>query len=126
MDLLARLAVAVLLTLTGMAYLGRIHKLCELASHFRLQYLLAASVCVAISLALASWDCAIGSLLALGVNLSAIIPLYRGKSSEPKYSADVPIRILLINVHHGNPVYEACISSLDRHRPGRYRGSGNH
>src|SRR5438093_11064093 len=52
MDVLVRVTIAALLVLTGTAYVGRTHKLFELASHFRLQYLLAAFACVAISLTL--------------------------------------------------------------------------
>src|SRR5947207_13142771 len=91
MDLLIQVTATGLLTVTAMAHLGRIHKVFELTCHFRVQYFLAALVCLLAALARGSWGWATAAAITLVINLSSIIPYYGYKSCESVSSMNTAI-----------------------------------
>ena len=117
-ELVVRWVVVALLVLSATAYLGRLHKYFELTSHFRVQYILASTVCLLICLALANWWWAGGALLSGAINLPAIAPWHRAK--EP--AADLGIgrqrlRLALVNVYRRNRAHQAFLRCIERHQP---------
>ncbi len=117
-ELVVRWVVVALLVLSTTAYLGRLHKYFELTSHFRVQYVIASTVCLLICLALANWWWAGGALLSGAINLPAIIPWHRAK--EP--AADLGIgrqrlRLALVNVYRRNRAHQAFLRCIERHQP---------
>ena len=118
MDLLIQVTATGLLTVTAMAHLGRIHNVFELTCHFRVQYFLAALVCLLAALARGSWRWATAAAITLVINLSTIIPYYGHKSCEAASATNpAKLKILLINVHHGNSHPAACLAVLNRELP---------
>lgn len=94
---------ALLVTLAG--YLGTSHWSLELASHFRVQYLVVAAICWAGLLAFRDWRWSMAGLLCVSLNAAVILPWYIGRP-QPLPAADATkLRLVLSNVltSNGNP-----------------------
>ena len=74
MLILTQATLLMVLALSAAGYLGRAHKFFELASHFKLQYLVASAACLLVTAALRAWPWAAGAALCLSINLAEIIP----------------------------------------------------
>lgn len=117
-ELVVRWVVVALLVLSATAYLGRLHKFCELTSHFRVQYILASSGCLLLCLTLANWWWAGGALLSVAINLPAIAPRHRAKEPAADHGiGGQRLKLALVNVYRRNRAYEAFLRCIERHQP---------
>ncbi len=101
-------------TLAG--FLSRRSWLCELAAHFRVQYLVAATLLAIASLLMRdAWQAA-GFGAVVAVNLAVIVPLY--VSRAPRVSGPTSaLRLLQANVYAPNDRYHLMLESVRRHDP---------
>jgi endonuclease/exonuclease/phosphatase (EEP) superfamily protein YafD len=83
-------------------YLGGVHWLLELTSHFKVQYLAVASGCFVISLLLRDLRGSLLGLLCVILNGAAILPWYIGRPEAVLGTQASHLRILLSNVHTRN------------------------
>ncbi len=109
------IAAALLFSVAG--YFGRFHKYLELASHFRVQYLLASIVCLSVCLMLQDWGWAIGAAVSVTINLVAIAPWYTGKRSSNNGITGHRLKIVFANVYRVNKRREAFVAFALRHQP---------
>lgn len=113
-----RAAFAATLLLGVAGYAGRTHRLLELASHFKLQFLLASLAFFLIFSVLGhkAWMCA--AALCFVLNFIAIAPWYVGEGAksevdEPKLS----VRLMLSNVLYANHNYSLFVSYVREQNP---------
>lgn len=97
------------------AWLGSVAYYFELASHFRLHYLLLAILCAVIFVWAGRWKWVVVSLLAAGLNLPALMPAYLPASQPADTKAS--LRIVMANVHTENSDYADFITWAGRQRP---------
>lgn len=116
--LLLQLSVPGVLAFSLAGYLGRWHKYAELASHFKIQYLLASIVCLLFCLFYGKWVWAIVAALGVAINLAVIAPWYfGGNNSGSKRIAGQRVKLLLANVNFKNSAYETFIAFVQRQTP---------
>lgn len=116
--LCAQLTIICLLILSVAGYAGRLHKLLELTTHFKLQYLLASLVCLLLFLALRSWSWLAVAVICCIVNLAAIAPWYlppatAARSATPNRN----LKLMLANVKRGNGEYARLIDMIETEQP---------
>lgn len=110
--LIASVAVA---AFTLASLFGR-HPYLELATHFRLQYALAASGCVILLIAFHSWRLLPLALCCAVLNWAFILPYYA--AARPASAPDaVHLRLLHANVLWGNEDYAALAAVVEAERP---------
>ncbi|WP_199246492.1 endonuclease/exonuclease/phosphatase family protein [[Phormidium] sp. ETS-05] len=113
------LAAGSLTILSGAGYLGKLHLLLELTSHFRLQYLVA-TICLMLLFFLLARQSKIGLALCafcLVINLAEIVPWYLpGSGTTPSISGS-NIKVLLSNVNQDNQNYSQVISLVRQEQP---------
>jgi endonuclease/exonuclease/phosphatase (EEP) superfamily protein YafD len=99
----------VLWLLTLISLFGH-HVYLELATHFRLQYALAASVLVALLIVLHSWKLLPFALGCALINWAYVLPYY----STPRRheSTTSPLRLMLINMERANRNYAAVTKAV--------------
>ena len=102
--------------LTLVAFFGR-HEYLELATHFRLQYALAASLCAAALLAARAWPAAALAACCAAVNWAYIAPFYAAAPPAPAAAAGAPVRLLLSNVYYKNRDVPELIATVEREKP---------
>jgi len=108
----------VVVLFSAVAYLGRLHKYFELTSHFRVQYLLAASFGLLIFLLRAEWRWATAALLAAGMNFSALAPLWAGiHSPAAPASAGNRLKLAVVNVDYSNRKHHLLAAWLEECQP---------
>jgi endonuclease/exonuclease/phosphatase (EEP) superfamily protein YafD len=109
------LSLLLLVGLTVTSFVGRL-RLLELTSHFRLYYLIAAAVGVAVAITLRTKALiAIAVLVAL-VNLLPVVPYYRTPVTRLPGPTQ-PLKLLLANVMHDNSRYDELRSLVTREDP---------
>lgn len=109
------LTVVVLLSLAG--YLGRSHKLFELTSHFKSQYLMASFVCLLSFFVLKAWPWAACALLCSLLNLAFVLPMYF-THRQPAHDLSNPrLKVIQANVLYANGNYPALIDFVEHERP---------
>ena len=107
---------ALVFSLAG--YLGRWHKYAELASHFKIQYLLASVVCLLFFLFYREWAWAAVAAFGVAINLIAVAPWYiGGNKSGGKRTGGRRVKLLLANVNFKNSAHDTFIAFLQRHAP---------
>lgn len=112
----ARACVWALAVLCVASLLGRL-PFFELATHFRLQYALAATACAPVlawgrawrSLALAA-ACAI-------FNWAYVLPFYQSPAAPPPAAEEARLVLMFANVYAGNDEYDALLASVAEVRP---------
>lgn len=110
-------ATLLLLVASFGAYAGRGHKLLELLSHFRVQYLLGALACLALLLSLRSWSWAIVAALCCAVNLAHIVPRYLPASNDRDGAPANSFKLMLANVNFDNTQHERFVACVTAERP---------
>lgn len=99
-------------------YLSKWHKYAELASHFKIQYLLASLVCLLSCLLY--WEAGWATVAAFcaALNLTAVAPwhIYRNNSAGPQ-SDSKRLKLVLANVNYKNAAHGAFISFVLRCAP---------
>ena len=88
------------------------HVYLELATHFRLQYALAASICLVLLIVLHSWKLLPFALCCAIINLAYILPYYSAPRRYDAKSTTTPLRLMLINVERANRNYAAVTKAV--------------
>ena len=112
-----RLLTCLTLLFSLAGYLGRAHRLLELTSHFKAQYL-AVSLCCLVALLLwrdRRWS--LVALLSTVINSAAILPWYWGKSAAPSGAQANHVRLLLSNVLTSNQQSARLIELVHSEQP---------
>jgi endonuclease/exonuclease/phosphatase (EEP) superfamily protein YafD len=106
---------AITLLLTIAAFFGYRRRYFELASHFRLQYLISSLVCLLALTALSAWASAAAALICLFINLAEIAPLHfsAARSGAPGRR----LKLILANVNFGNNQFGRLIEFVTREQP---------
>lgn len=89
----------------------------ELATHFRMQYALASTVCVILLPAYRSWKLLSVSLCCAILNCFYIAPLYSTHLPHRIGPSAVPLRVMLANVLGDNTKYEALSTVVEAESP---------
>ena len=104
--------------LTAAGTLGLHGKYLELASHFRLQYLLAVAACLILFIALKSWPWASLAAAYVLVIAALLLPSYISRrSDEPSRASASNLRLLLLNVNYENRRYAQLAGLIKSERP---------
>lgn len=110
-----RLKIVVLLiyVTTFSGYLGDIHRLFELTSHFKVYYLVASFVLLILLVIVKQplWALAVGVTLA--VNTFEVAPWFLASSNNPDEASKPPYRVAVINVLTSNNRYSELIEQLN-------------
>lgn len=93
------------------------HQYLELATHFRLQYALGASVCVVLLAAFHSWRLAPLALCCAVLNWAYVLPYYFKGPNDARGPEARRLRLLHANVLGGNRDYAALNSLVEAERP---------
>ncbi len=110
------LVIILLLSVTG--YLGRLHKLAELTSHFKAQYLLCSIACLLLFLFYREMVWAAIATLGAAINLAAIAPWYVGrKITTGDQASGRRLKLILVNVNFENTAHETFIDVVRRRVP---------
>ena len=111
------------LTLTGVMLLslsgslGRSHKLFELTSHFKAQYLIASFVCLLSFFVLKAWPWAACALTCFLLNLSFLLPVYFTHRQSMQDLSNPRLKVIQANVLYANTNYSAFIDFVEHERP---------
>lgn len=104
--------------MTFAPYLGGTRfQFCELAAHFRLQYLIGAIICLAGLLVFGAWLWAIVAVLCVVVNIFEIFPTYFNKPSGDNNKEHTKLRLVFANVLYPNKDYAKFIKLINREKP---------
>ncbi len=107
---------ALLLSVAGR--LGHLSKYAELASHFKVQYLIGSAACLVACLFYREPVWAIAAAMALAINLAAIAPWYAGrKKTTDNRDCRCRVKLILANVNHRNTARERFIAFAQMHTP---------
>lgn len=112
-----QLASVCLLLLSVGGYFGRVHKYLELASHFKLQYLIGSLGCLMVLIYFESWLWAgwmAGSVL---LNAAALLPWYVPERHVRVAASNRKLKVLLSNVNSASTHYQALIDLVHEERP---------
>jgi len=88
----------------------------ELATHFRLQYALAATACLILLACFHSWKLLPVALVCAALNWAFILPYYAGSRSATAPGA-IHLRLMHANILGGNRDYAALIAIVEEERP---------
>jgi endonuclease/exonuclease/phosphatase (EEP) superfamily protein YafD len=83
-------------------FIGHIHRYIELASHFKLQYLMVAVACLLICVALQAWWSALYATFTVLINLVVVLPWYIPPAKVPLTKLQSSVKILFANVESTN------------------------
>ncbi len=98
--------------------LGGLSKNAELASHFKVQYLIASAACFLVFVFYREPIWAIVSSLSVAVNSAAVAPWYiRDKKTEINRDGRRLVKLILANVNHENVAHEKFIAFAQKHEP---------
>lgn len=111
---LVLLLVLWLLTLTSL--LGRYVYL-ELATHFRLQYALAASVCIVVLIGFQSWKALPFAICCALFNWSYVLPFYSERPPNDHRATTASLRLMHANVFQSNRNYAGMIEAINEAKP---------
>jgi endonuclease/exonuclease/phosphatase (EEP) superfamily protein YafD len=93
-------------------------KYAELASHFKIQYLLGSMVCLLVCLFYREPGWAIAAAIGVTMNLAAVTPWYAGgKKSTGDPDGRRRVKLILANVNHENTAHERFIAFALKHNP---------
>jgi endonuclease/exonuclease/phosphatase (EEP) superfamily protein YafD len=118
-QLIYRLAVVVLVAVLLANVVGLLGRQVyfELATHFRVQYALAALACLVTLIAFRSWRLAPLAAAALVFNLVYILPYYLTPPAKGREPHSTRLRLLHANVLGSNKNYPALIEAVRRESP---------
>lgn len=98
--------------------LGHWSKYAELASHFKVQYLIASAACLLACLFYREPVWAIVAAMGVAINLAAVAPLYiGGKKTTDNRSARRRVKLMLANVNHRNTAHKRFIAFAQKQAP---------
>ena len=93
------------------------HLYLELATHFRLQYALGASVCALLLIGFRSWKLVPLAVCCAVVNWAFIVPYYSAPSRHDDPPAGIHLRLVLANVLNSNQNYAALTAAINQEQP---------
>src|ERR1044072_4995682 len=93
------------------------HPYLELTTHFRLQYALAASVCLLLLVAFHSWKLLPLALACAVLNWAFIVPYYADSSRAANAPGALRLRLMHANVLYANRDYAALLALVEEERP---------
>ena len=98
--------------------LGDLSKHAELASHFKVQYLLGSAACLLSCLFYREPGWAVAAALGVAINVVAIAPWYTGgKNLAGNRVGRRRVKLILANVNYENTAHETFIAFTQRHVP---------
>lgn len=107
---------ALLLSVAG--YLGHLSKYAELASHFKVQYLIGSAACLLACLFYREPGWAVAAAMGVAINLAAVAPLYIGiKKTTDKRSVRRRLKLMLANVNYRNTAHKRFIAFAQKQAP---------
>lgn len=98
-------------------YFGSERKYFELASHYKVQYLIGSLVCLAVLGIFRSWTWFACALLICFVNAAALLPWYLPSSQRRVNPVPPYLKLILSNVNCSSTHYAALISFVQEERP---------
>ena len=98
-------------------FIGRVHQYLELTSHFRLQYLLVALVCLLVCVALHAWWSALYAVFTVLINLVVVLPWYIPPTKTPLARPQSPVKVVSANVETTNRNFSDFISFVIEENP---------
>ena len=93
------------------------HRILELTSHFRLQYLLSSLLCLVIFFASKHYKYAITLLVIAAINSAYILPWFLSPNTHQATEKTTTIKVLLSNVKASNAHYDQAIDLVLRESP---------
>lgn len=116
--IITQLSLICVLLFSMAGYLGRLSKYAELASHFRIQYLLGSSACLLACFLYGEWRWAVVAALGVAINLAEVAPWYAGvKKSASNRDGGRRVKLILANVNFENTARETFIAFAQRQAP---------
>jgi endonuclease/exonuclease/phosphatase (EEP) superfamily protein YafD len=98
--------------------LGGLSRYAELASHFKVQYLIGSVACLLSCLFCREPIWAGAAALGVAINLAAVAPWYiDAKNSKGNRGARRGVSLILANVNHKNTAHETFIAFAQKHAP---------
>ena len=116
-SVLAQATVVVVFLCSLAGVLGHVHHYVELASHFRLQYLIVALACLLIFVALHAWWSAIGAFATVCLHLAVVVPWYVSRHQPLCTSPHFPVKLLFANVESTQSTFCRCGSGWFEGKP---------
>jgi endonuclease/exonuclease/phosphatase (EEP) superfamily protein YafD len=105
----AKCALLCVLALSVAGFFGTLHRWPELASHFKVQYMLASAACAVFFAALKRWRWALLALACVLLNGAFLLPLYLPAPGGDGGNARRRVSLLLANVNVANADYDALL-----------------
>ncbi len=99
-----------------LGYLGRFHQLLELTNHFRLQYLLGATLGLIFLLVGKQWRWSLVAVVFVALNAFHVLPWYFSPSSHALVAGH-RLKLLQSNVKYSNTQYETVIAYVKEEAP---------
>ncbi|MGH9841000.1 MAG: endonuclease/exonuclease/phosphatase family protein [Blastocatellia bacterium] len=116
--LIAKLSLIPVLLCSLAGYAGRLHQYAELASHFRVQYLLVSTACLVFLLFHREFGWASGAALGCALNFPSILFwFFGGKASKGETGNGRQLRLLLANVNRANTRHDLFLAFVREHNP---------
>src|SRR5262249_13818464 len=98
--------------------LGGLSQYAELASHFKVQYLIASAACLLSCVYYREPIWTFASALSVSINLAALAPWYiRGNKMTTNRDGRRRVKLILANVDHENTAHETFIAFAQKHAP---------
>jgi endonuclease/exonuclease/phosphatase (EEP) superfamily protein YafD len=97
--------------------LGYVSRYAELASHFKVQYLLGSAVCLLVCLFYRELVWAIAAATGIAMNFAEAAPWYVRRKKTTAIRDGRRVKLILANVNHRNTERERFIAFAQRHTP---------
>ncbi|HYE73599.1 MAG TPA: endonuclease/exonuclease/phosphatase family protein, partial [Blastocatellia bacterium] len=98
-------------------FFGLLHRYCELASHFRLQYLIAACLCVLFFAIFKAWRQVIVAMVCVVVNAWVVIPWLLLSASDRVNPSQPDLRLMSANLLYRNWNHDALLELVKKENP---------
>lgn len=114
---LSRLALIAVSVLSVFGYFDHIHMYFELATHFKLQYLVISLLCFFSLLFYRQYAWLVLCVICIAANASAVIPWYLSPKDGGSSYPDAYLKIVLSNVHAENSDYSGILMMAEKEKP---------
>lgn len=113
----SKFAITVILLLSLAGYTDKPLLITELASHFRLQYLVISILCLIPLQITKNYIWSIACVTVFIMNAVAVFPIYLAEDKEYPNNPDAHLKILMSNLHTGNLNQAGILTLVDKERP---------
>ena len=114
---LTQLAIILIILFSTVGHLGRASQYFELASHFRVQYLLVSLCCLLIFAGFQAWVWAFMAAVCFFTNAAAVLPWYTSHKHAPPDAHGLRLRVILTNVLYENRSYAPLKRLVNEEQP---------